>query len=135
MPLNTFCKIISDFDPNDDFFGEREQPEKSEFASPFSRKKPRFFATTDRDHARAEFDYSEPKSFYNFSHDLLPDLETVARPKNWNVHDFGSWEEYRARNYEAAKILKENPNIFEAFLTLGNAHCGLPTQGFNFEIR
>jgi hypothetical protein len=31
-------------------------------------------------------------SFYNFTADLIPDLNTVAKPQDWNVRDFTTWE-------------------------------------------
>jgi hypothetical protein len=104
MNLNFF----QDFDPNDNFFGDRNH-----------HKKPRFFQTSYRGQARAEFDDSEPKSLFKLNPEILPDLEPVARPKDWNVHDFGTWEEYRAKNFEAEKVSREEPKIFEAFLTIG----------------
>jgi len=49
----------------------------------------------------------------------------VIRPKDWNVHDFASWQELeqQAKTFEASKVQK-NPTInFEALITSGNKYC------------
>ena len=110
----------TDFSKNDDFFGERSP---KSYRHPIRHDRPRHFEPTFRGQARAELDDSEPKSFFKFTEDLLPDLETVVRPRDWNVHDFGTWEEYFGKNFESTKVSDKNPQLFEAFLTIGIQCC------------
>ena len=111
-------------DENDNFFAEPPPPTnyRHHLPLPPRHKQPRHFESTYRGQARAQFEDAEPKSFYNFAEELLPDLKSVIRPNDWNVHDFASWQELeqRAKTFEASKVQKEPTLNFEALITTGN---------------
>ena len=108
--------FFSGFEEKDNFFNDPVY-QNPRYSEP-KKKRPRYYEPTYRDQTRTAYDESEPKSFFNFSQDLLPDLEGVARPEGWNVHDFATWEE-RAENFEASKITEQHVTNFEALITKG----------------
>ena len=106
--------MFSGFEHKDNFFDDPiyQNPRYSEP----KKKRPRYYEPTYRDQSRASFDESEPKSFFNFSHDLLPDLEGVARPEGWNVHDFETWQEQQKRENH---LEAQHVTNFEALIKTG----------------